>query len=362
MTPTLTNPQSKKLYAVEFLRIWFILCVIIQHAFHVWPESCKWLLRVLGSSGFRLATDAVSFFFIIGGFFLYRSLVRRNDNAWELIKKTYIRLIPGLLFAFTICYAIGDVTIAHLPALLVLFGGTSIAPVVVGWGEWFLGTYFWVTCLFIGIFRMTPKYGWLWLGILLYMVLELRLYAPITNKSMYVQSTYYTIIGKDFTRGIIGMGWGMIAGFLADRIHLPSKWPIKVLFTVIEVICLINLFKSALYAKHFHLSAIEMELLGVVFMISVANSWGYVSTLLNKLSFIQLFSRYTFSALIGHIICMRLMFKFKNFGMCDYSSTISVIGGGILIAIIEYHLIEKIVIPKIKAFLQHENHRKETLY
>ena len=343
--------QTKRLYAVEFLRIWLILCVIFSHIIKISPDFKILLIDTLHSSGLRLHEYSVSFFFMIGGFFLYRNLARNENSAYSMIKKTYFRLMPGLAFAFTICLIIGFTKWMHAPIVLSLFGGTSLAPVVVRGGEWFIGTYFWVTCLYIGIFKISPKNGWLWLGILMYLVLELRLYAPITNKEKYVQSTYYTIIGKDFIRGIIGMGWGMIAGFFADRIRLSTTWPIKTLFTIIEAICLINLYNALLNTKSFHLTVIEMELLGIIFMISVANSWGYISTLLNRMSFIQLFSRYTYSVLIGHIVCLRTLEKYNNFDMGDYSRALFVIGGGIVLGVIEYHLIEKWFVPKIKNYI-----------
>lgn len=343
---THSSTKNNTLYAVEFFRLVLILSVIAHHITILCPEFRNYLAQILHSSGFALF-HGVEFFFIIGGFFLYRKLESGNECASVIIKKTYFRLTPALLFAFIVCSIIDSAKWIHAPAVFSLLCGTALAPATIGYGDWFIGAYFWISCLYIGLFKKS-KYGWLCLGIIMYFCMMLRLNAPLPDKKMWHDMRYYySFIGVEFNRGLICMGWGMVAGMLADRIVLPSKWYLKLLFTIIEAFCLVNIYYFLADIKMCRLSYIEMQLLGVCLIVSVAHSWGYISIVLNKLCCIQYISRYTFSWLIGHMICINIL---QHGCRYDYGPALNVIfiaGGGLILGIIEYHLFECFLLKKL---------------
>ncbi|RMB57424.1 acyltransferase [Dokdonia sinensis] len=81
----------------DFLRFLFAIFVIITHSFALSGvgEEKEWLYaitnRQLSFSGLGL-----SGFFVISGFFIYRSC-ERSRNLWDYLKKRVLRVFPGLL-------------------------------------------------------------------------------------------------------------------------------------------------------------------------------------------------------------------------------------------------------------------------
>ena len=84
----------KRIYSIEFIRIVLVFAILWLHSL----LSCSKLLAEYPFRGAHM-NHAVEFFFIIGGFFLYRRIIS-NRSSCELICKTYWRFLPGLLFAF----------------------------------------------------------------------------------------------------------------------------------------------------------------------------------------------------------------------------------------------------------------------
>lgn len=322
----LPEAGKRKLYMVELLRIWFISCVIVCHL----PCLRADVMQVLHTSG-QAAYRAVEFFYIIGGFFLYKKLVHGTQQPYETIKRIYFRLLPVTLFALVLTVTLGASKLAQVPFALAHLNALGFRPTsVVGGGDWFISVYFWVSCLLVGIFQTASKYRWLWLGALVYLCMMLKLYAPIIPNSGH-KETYglyqYWFISAGLVRGIVCMGIGMFSSFLADKISLPDKWPLRLLCTVVEIACLVSLFNFLLNTKHSHLSYFEALLSMAGLMISISHSWGYISSTVNKWRCVQYVSRYCLSFLIGHMVCLSILRRFHHFGWNDYSCEIFVIGG-----------------------------------
>lgn len=344
-----TSTQPKRLYAVEFLRIWFILCIIVFHALAVVNQGE--LLKPLQSSGVVLY-NAVVFFFVIGGFFLYRRITQNTGNAYGLIKTIYLRLLPVTLFALAIVVSLKPWILPHLPISIAQLNGTGLfKSSVLGWGDWFIGAYFWTSCLFIAIFQ--KKSRWLWLGLLIYasLIMDLRGHLVAEGKVNSLMLLYFGIVPRCFTYAISCMGIGMIGAFVADKCTHTFKWPFRIVITCFEILCLVYIYKYLFDAKH-ALGAFETMFIMGAFMISVAHSWGYISAFFNKLNWVQYASRYSLPALFGHIISLHILTRYRFFGWSDLYCYIFVIGGGILLGVIEYHIVEKWLVSKIKAYLR----------
>lgn len=343
-----TAPKSKRIYSVEFLRIWFILCVIVYHIYKVSPQIEGDLLQLFHSSGMRLGT-ATDLFFVIAGFFLYRRIAQGTSGAGEMIKKIYLRLLPVTLFALIICLALGRIKMSNIPFSIAQINGTGTwVGLVLGRGDWFIGVYFWTSCLFIGLFQ--TKFRWLGLGIITYLSLLMLFRNSVIPPKQFAltNALYYGVISYGLICGISCMGIGMFSAYVADNVARIPKWPIRIIFTIFEIYCLLNIYKYLFDIKACQFSRFNMLLLMGGFMISMVHSWGYISTILNKASAIQYASRYTLPTLYGHIICFHILSRFHNFGWGEYPCGIFVLGGGILLGIMEFHLFEKWLMSKIK--------------
>lgn len=343
-----TLEKQPRLYAIEFLRIFFVFFIILGHIMQRYPEISTKILDLFDTKYVRTGFG-VEFFFIIGGFFLYKRILSAT-NAFDLIKKIYVRLFPALLFVFLICVVCGISKIKGLPMIMSLTTGLTIPGEVTGWRDWYVGVYFWCSLLFIGLFYNNIKQGFLWTGILSYIMLCLKFNAPYDGW----MKTYYTVIGNQFIRGIYSMGIGMVAAFLANKVKFQNKLGIRVIFSFVEVYCFVCCFVFLLSTSHSQFNEFELEILFAILMISLSNSLGYITSCLNKFSKIQFISRYTYPIFLGHIPFIRYFPEHSNLGLSSTTCGLIILAGGIVTGIFEYHIIEKKVVPWIAKYFTKE--------
>ena len=341
-----------RLYTIEFLRVFFVAGIVFWH-------TSRQVCAGLGNSflqffdtKFYKSWFGVEGFFIIAGFFLYRSIIASKSSAFEHIKKIWIRLIPALLFAFTILAVSGIVHWWKVIDLLFFIPGTGLAPEVIWNSEWFMCVDFLISCLVIGLFNYSRKSAWVIVGVLTYFALSLQLHAHPVKYSNVIDKVYYTLITNGICRGWVCMMLGMLAAFISQNLSFHRGKLLRVAATILEGLALYMLFDYMTYSRE-RFSFLEVELALTLFMVSVAHSLGYISSILNRISWIQFFSRYTYPFLIGHAVMIKCVKKYASLLDNDYKG-VMVIGGGILLAVIEYHLIEKFLVPKIRAYLRRD--------
>ncbi|WP_272986969.1 MULTISPECIES: acyltransferase family protein [Leeuwenhoekiella] len=78
------------------MRFIFALLVVISHSYPLSgnSENAQWIYR-LTDGQMNYASLGLNGFFIISGFFIYRSFAR-SGSAWEFMKKRVLRIFPGL--------------------------------------------------------------------------------------------------------------------------------------------------------------------------------------------------------------------------------------------------------------------------
>ena len=345
---TNTLEKHPRLYTIEFLRIFFVFFIILGHIMKKYPDVESKILFFFHTKEMH-TWFGVEFFFIIGGFFLYKRIMTTPD-IWSLIKKIYLRLFPALLFVFFLCVMSGSVKLYKIPTILSLTTGLTIPGVVTGYGDWYVGTYFWCSLLFIGLFSNNFKQGFLWTGVLSYFTLCLKFNAPYDGW----MKTYYTIIGNQFIRGIYSMGIGIATAYLAEKVSVSDKKGLRFFFTLVEVSGLVLIFNYIARPSHAHLNFWEMEIVFSLWLICVAKSLGYISIVFNKMSKVQFVSRYSYPIFLGHIPFMKYIPEHGNFGLSPTICGLIIMVGGIMTGIFEYHFIEKKVIPLITKYFKKE--------
>lgn len=351
--PAKPIPKAPRLYAVEFLRVAFILLIIAGHSHGVFsPEDKAAFLNFFHAKHFSFPI-VVEYFFVIGGFFLYK---RATSGApvWSLIKKTYSRLAPGVFFAFLLCLCWKIAHIYDLPDIVFLNVGLALKEGGdMGLGTWFLCVYFWSSCFLIALFSQSPKRAFLWLGVVLYAGFCLRGHIKEADgRGLFL--AWHGVWGTWFARGICSMGLGMLGGFLAEKFQtMPKKWPLRILFTLLEAYCLYELYRKVMVWKPSHFSYLSIQLLLVLLLVSIAGSYGYLSAALNKARWIWYLSRYTFAALIGHIIVgpLILVRYHQYFPVSGAWLLVIVIVVGYAVGMFEYHFVERFLVPKLQKWL-----------
>lgn len=350
---TVKKSQSKRLYMVEFLRIFFISGIIFAHiGKQINTNLLKDLHQLFGATsnlGF-----GVEGFFIISGFFLYKSIIKRRGSAFEHIQKLWMRLLPALLFAFAILLCLGSCSWWKVVDLLFFIPGTGLAREVIWNSEWFVCVYFLVSCLWIGLFNYSEKFAWVLVGVLAYFSLSLQIHAHPVRYSNSVDQVYYTLITTGICRGIACMSLGMIASYVSGHILLSRGCLFRIVASCFEIAAFYLLFNHMFRTSSFRFSIYEAELVLTLLMISTALSWGYISAAFNRMSWIQNFSRYSYPFLVGHAVMLTCVKQSSFSCFSAYNKSIMVVGGGILLGVIEYHLVEKYLVPKIRAYLSRD--------
>ena len=346
------DDRRERFYSIEFLRLFFIAGIAIGHIGAVIDPALQANLLDFFHTKYHMLWFGVEGFFIIGGFFLFRSIDSRKGAAFEHIKKLWVRLAPAMIFAVVILSSMGIVPWWKILNLSYFLPGTGLSPEVIWNSEWFICVYFLLSCLMIGLFNFSNKLAWVIISTLTYFAMSLLIHAHPVRFSNVIDEVYYTLITNGACRGLVCMSLGMGAAFVSQNLNLYKGKLFRIAATCLEAIALYMLFNYMLRASRVRFSSFEVELVFAVLMISIANSWGYISAIFNRMSWIQLFSRYTYPFLIGHALMIKLVCleTFQN----TNSKAIMVAGGGILLGIIEYHLVEKFLVPKIKSYLSKE--------
>lgn len=337
------------LYSIEFLRILFLFFIILGHTIEIFPTTRQLALSFFHSDELR-GWFGVEFFFIMGGFFLFNR-IQKTSSAFDLIKKIYSRLTPPLVFIFLLCVLFTNVNIQKIPSILTLTTGLSIPKEIIGWGDWYVGTYFWSSCFLIGLFVSCKKQAFLVLCTVMYLLLCLKFNAP----NLGWMETYYTIIGNQFIRGIYSLGIGMGAAFIANQLTLKKTSVTQICYTFVEVFGLIGVLSYIIYPRNSYFTFLEVEIVFAILMISFYSSYGYISSYLNKISQIKYISRYTYSVFLAHILPIRLLYFSRDKNLNAFEPLLFVFGMAIAIGIFDYHIVEKKVVPWLKKIFYKTN-------
>ena len=345
----------QRLYAVEFLRIFFILFVLFLHATSGTEILSRYLSLFHTSS--QCLWQSVECFFILGGFFLFRNLYHSKDKTvFQRIQKLWWRLVPGLVFAFVLlCVIDQGVSWHHFTICLFNIPDFGLAPGTIGWGEYFIGSYFFISCLLISLFTCCRRSAWLFIGIACYLLISLQLHVKPMSSANAFGGVYLSLIGQGLVRGFIGMSLGALGAFLSENIKLPRRFGIRLMVTAYEGLALFSLFSYLLTGpEKSRFTLLEIELMFTILLISIAQNLGYISSFLNRMNWVMYASRYTYSFLVAHIVLVRYRRLPASCFLSYENKAIMIIGGGILLGIIEYHLIEKFLVPKIRTYLNCE--------
>lgn len=332
--------NAPKLYMIEFLRVLFLFCIIYFHSFVSYYHNQEHDMSV-----YKLIL-AVEYFFIIGGFFLYNNIMR-GDDSFQLVKKIYFRLMPPLLFVFILCHIFSvyeRMSLSNFPLVLLLVNGLSIFPDhIPGWGDWFIGVYFWASCLYIVLLSTKTKQSFLYVLVLVYVSI---IYRTSMKSGMHYLTVLPVFIGHELFRGISSMGFGIVSSFISSKLgSVRNTIFARLVFTFIEIFCLVQLYLSLFVSyQTYYIKA--FSIFGML-MISASHSLGYISAFFNKQSWISVLSKYAYSIFVMNMLLIRILEE-RRYSLSLVSYMCMFIGGCVVFGILEYHFIEKKLFPFLK--------------
>ncbi len=335
---------------IEFLR--FILALFIV-AFHLREGYFITLPKYL--HGINYASVCVDFFFIIAGFFLFRTF-NINKDTWDFAKKRFLRLAPNLwllVFLIMICSGfIKDIRFIFSDNILrmLLLGPIGFSPPTGGIGAviiWFIPCLFWVSLFYFYLAKIfeTKKLNlivWLLVVSSISLYMQYMHFIPDGN----VKNVYY-IFNIGIVRAVAGIGLGYFVNMLYSSGFLfkcsqKQKWLISLLELYLCSFLLHYLTSSShLPGKTSFLFIVMFTFLFYLFLIKQ----GIISNLLeNKIS--VWLGKYSYAIYCIHPIILAL---FKAYGKVhkvfvtthSVELLVTIIIINIVAGILTYHLYEK---------------------
>ena len=335
--------KGKRIYFVEFLRIFLILSIVLVHVGGRIDRELAASIRVFFHTNTWAPQFAVECFFIIGGFFLYKTI---NKNKFAKVSthigNLWLRLMPGIL----VC--LGAREWWNFPFCLFPAEGYGLPGILVGYGDWFVGVYFVASCFFIALFSQNRESAWRWVCVIMILCWCLQMNSK-PQKGYGVGGMYFGLLAWGTVRGFSCMALGLVAASLSKQwIYLRRTLFLRLFFTMMEAVALFMLFSYMYRTSLVHCQTIAVELMFAVLLVSASHSWGYITGFLNQIGGIIYFSRYTYSTLLAHGVLVHYFYDNHNFGMDPHSCSLIIGGTLIPLVLIEYHFVEKWLVPRIK--------------
>lgn len=329
-----------RVYSIELLRIIFTFFIIFGHFIAKMPElSAKLSHKPFYNTGF-----GVECFFIIAGFFLYEKLKNRQPDIKKFAAGLYLKVAPAFILAFLLNVVFFSGKFTNIFSVLFLNTGLSLPGEINGWGDWFVGVYFWIMLFYFVVLDSATRLKFLWIFILVYSALCLKINIPPLENAFvknYVplNGTYYGFIGVSVVRGIYGIGMGILTNAFISGLDMNLKKTGKIIFTLVEVLTfgfLMAYLVSGLGTQLFNILIIFCILLS-----SFYKGWGYLSGFLNRFNVFETVAKYCFPVFILHVIVVKLsmrldLFRYQNLAVLSTMLLLSA-----LLGILEYQLFEK---------------------
>ena len=331
-------------YFIDFLK--FIFSIIIMF-YHSWVFAVE-KNEVLFYYGYM----AVNFYFIVTGYLMMNSLEKNNKSTFDFIKNKILRLLPGILVTFFICYAFtygrkgldiellfsNDVISDLLQLRVVGMGGAINAA----W--WYLSAMLFVLFLLYPLARkFRKKYIQYVIPILIFVTLAVIEYYDI---SMSYHSGLTFIFINGFYKGLIYIALGNISYELAKYFRNLKFDKLKImLITIIETLIYMILIANM------HFNYIGTIWCAILFVIGVSITFcnQSLTSSVFKSKFWNKLGNYGFYLYLTHV-SIRTYFERRN-SYIYYDMLPKYIFISLLVALFVYIVLEYIY-PFIQKYMK----------
>ena len=210
--------SMKRLYSIEWLRIWFTALIILCHtAYYNLITNFFHGHSVLSGSTY---TDV---FFLISGFFIFISLQNAKDESIiQVIKHRCLRLLPALWLYKILCVILLSYKFKYLPTDLIMFNKNVGIDVQTNTHIiWFVDVLFWVNIFYITLyFSCKNKIHFFFLTTLIMYFSLVILFSHDNINFHFQMATIY--LDGGVLRGLAFVGLGIIVASLPKCPTLSS--------------------------------------------------------------------------------------------------------------------------------------------
>lgn len=349
---------GKRIAGIEWMRAFCLICIILGHLAVASEGVREFYSQVFHSSRnlFAASGEGVEFFFIVAGFFLFKTINRTNGQSVQgYIKRQYSKLFPSFFAVMLLCWGFGFLASGYKLLDVVLFlPGLSLPGEVSGWGDWYIGVYFWGTLFYFLLITRCRRTWPLWVLLLVYVCISVRFNLPreyglSKNITLSLSGNYGGWLGVSVARGLGSLGIGVLAGWMSDQIRIRRTWVSFMLLTLLEAGCL---YTAVVYLVRGlpTVNILEIQLIFALIIICFSlPKGGGVSCLFNRMTGILVLSKYLYVAFVAQIFVMRYLLKWP---MEPVESIVFAFATVILFSLALYHLLECKAIPYLAKFFR----------
>lgn len=316
-------------YSMDFMRFIFALGIASLHA-------CGAL-----SSGDYLknAHVIVECFFIMSGFFLFRTLCQHpHDDFASFVRKKVARLWPVLLFVVFVLFLSGRLSFTR-------FFLDSLFLQCVGFiGEykgihWFVSPLFWSLLFYFGLARAIrdERKRYLLVAVIVYWAYVLVLRG---GEGAFGRGFTHGLVSRAFMRGIAGVGLGYLLGALCGIWRCSSRFWATVAELFFFAVLFVNLFYVPLACSTQFVVVVSFAALLVLLdsgcgLLSKALGWRFFGPL-GRYSY-SIYMVQPLSLLIFDVLRSRNLFVSQPVGFIAVELVVFIVLSGFAL----YHLVER---------------------
>lgn len=358
--------KSTRLYNVEAIRFLFSVIIVYYHILH------SNIMNFTGGSSFyeRLAFQSsnasliVECFFIISGYFLYKSYCRKPDlSVKEFVYNKVARLWPMLLvyeFIILIFFS-GKPYVLFFNVLFLQCNGISFDYQGI---NWYISPLFWCLIFYFVLLKCTKdkRKTNLFIAVLVYFSYMMNLRA--TNGD-FGRDVEYSIISLALFRAVAGVGLGYLIGVCVDSVkNLPSvkkfqpgkmeNAVISIVISVLEIGFFALLLVQLLYKDKAYQNKFIAVILFTGLFVCMLTGKGILSVITNNKVF-GFFGKYAYSIYVMQQISFYIMQKtiWQNEAFVQ-NHALRCIAVSVLISVLfgiaAYYIIEKPAAALFKRF------------
>lgn len=299
----MVNPiSSERLKNVDFFRFIFAVMIVMYHCNGVLYSKFSNVISNLlpGVSHFNICVD---FFFIISGFFLFKSL-KKDMPAFEFMKNRFLRLAPLIWL-----YLLLDNNFYIIKLFLlndIGFGpraGTTI--------HWYVSVLFWLSLFY---FTLAKVFEEKYLNLIIWIITVCSLGFCLNWSEFMLGGNYQNVfyfVNVGVLRGLFGMGIGYFVYLLykSDFLNNINSYMKKFLYVFEPIIFFyfIGMFIfSAVMPKN---TAFTYLILFVIIFFMFMKNLGILSKLLNK-EFSVIIGSWSYAIYVMHPLVIKMFRQF----------------------------------------------------
>lgn len=349
--------KSNKLYSVEFIRFIFSVVIVYFHILHGYIRPYAGGVPIFENLAAKstYAGAPVECFFIISGYFLFKSFQRRPDmQVKEFAYNKFARLWPVVAVYFVIGLAFFNFNRVDCFYHLLFLQAAGVTTHVTG-VPWYVSPLFWTMIFMFVLYKNVKdknKFN-LALGIMVYFS-----YVIVINDSstLFYRDNVFGIFSLSVLRAVAGCGLGYLIAACEESVRNldyiknfnPNKFVKAFIFIAVSAVEIITFY---LMMRHFLDSensvdqAFYLVLIFVIFFVCLISRKGIFTLLFNNKLF-GFAGKYSYSVYMMQMIAIytlqKVFWNHTDYVHNHFMRTLVIsIAASVALGIVTYYVVEK---------------------